>query len=58
MADFDGEEGLSEEELAQINAHVRYNAHQSTPHMTALYHPHARGSLLALAYLTFKLCIL
>ncbi|BFZ12255.1 hypothetical protein BsWGS_15296 [Bradybaena similaris] len=41
MADFDGEEGLSEEELAQINAHVRFN--QPAPHITALYHPHARG---------------
>ncbi|KAH9519588.1 Ubiquitin carboxyl-terminal hydrolase 34 [Bulinus truncatus] len=41
MADFDGEEGLSEEELAQINAHhVRFNAHQTSPHITALYHPH------------------
>ncbi|KAK6998655.1 ubiquitin carboxyl-terminal hydrolase 34-like isoform X2, partial [Biomphalaria glabrata] len=38
MADFDGEEGLSEEELAQINAHVRFN--QTSPHITALYHPH------------------
>ncbi|XP_041355094.1 ubiquitin carboxyl-terminal hydrolase 34-like isoform X3 [Gigantopelta aegis] len=28
MADFEGEEGLSEEELAQINAHAHYNSQQ------------------------------
>lgn len=44
MADFDGEEGLSEEELAQINAHVRFN--QPTPHMNVLYHPHGRGTCI------------
>ncbi|GFN76450.1 ubiquitin carboxyl-terminal hydrolase 34 [Plakobranchus ocellatus] len=43
MADFDGEEGLSEEELVQINNHVRFTAHQAFPHMSVLYPSQTRG---------------
>ncbi|XP_048258866.1 ubiquitin carboxyl-terminal hydrolase 34-like isoform X4 [Haliotis rufescens] len=40
MADFDGEEGLSEEELAQINAHAHFNASQMQhlTNMASMYH--------------------
>ena len=43
MADFDGEEGLSEEELVQINNHVRFTAQQAFPHMGVLYPSQTRG---------------
>ncbi|KAK3803788.1 hypothetical protein RRG08_026023 [Elysia crispata] len=43
MADFDGEEGVSEEELVQINNHVRFTAQQALPHMSVLYPTQARG---------------
>ncbi|XP_012941309.1 ubiquitin carboxyl-terminal hydrolase 34 [Aplysia californica] len=43
MADFDGEEGVSEEELVQINAHIGFNPHQPAGHMSALYHPRGAG---------------
>lgn len=42
MADFEGEEGLSDEELAQINAHVHYNSQmqQQLASMASLYQGH------------------
>lgn len=43
MADFDGEEALSEDELAQIHAQAQYSNPHITPHlssMASLYHSH------------------
>ena len=43
MADFDGEEALSEDELAQIHAQAEYSNPHITPHlssMASLYHSH------------------
>lgn len=43
MADFEGEEALSEEELAQINAHAHFGSSHVTQHlssMASLYHSH------------------
>lgn len=43
MADFEGEDLLSDEELAQINAHAHYNSHQMQQHLSSLesmYHTH------------------
>lgn len=43
MADFEGEEALSEEELSQINAHAHFSGSHMTQHlssMASLYHSH------------------
>ncbi|KAL3873492.1 hypothetical protein ACJMK2_036602 [Sinanodonta woodiana] len=43
MADFDGEDLLSDDELAQINAHAHFNAHQMQQHLSnlaSMYHTH------------------
>ncbi|XP_064603807.1 ubiquitin carboxyl-terminal hydrolase 34-like isoform X2 [Liolophura sinensis] len=48
MADFEGEEGLSDEELAQINAHVHYNSQmqQQLASMASLYQGHIPHAVL------------
>jgi len=38
MADFDGEDLLSDDELSQINAHVAHFGHLSS--MASMYHTH------------------
>lgn len=43
MADFEGEEFISDEELAQINARSQYNSHQMQQHLShlaSMYHTH------------------
>ena len=44
MHDFDGEEAVSEEELAQINAHMGFNHHHNGAHMPSHCHHQSRGS--------------
>nr|KAG5696977.1 hypothetical protein BaRGS_008439 [Batillaria attramentaria] len=47
MADFEGEEALSEEELAQINAHTHFGAvSQHIGSMASLYHSHLPRSVI------------
>ena len=58
MADFDGEEGVSEEELVQINNHVRFTAQQALPHMSVLYPTQARGTAYTYFYLFLKYLML
>lgn len=43
MADFDGEDLLSDDELSQINAHSQLNSHAHFGHlssMASMYHTH------------------
>ncbi|ESO90146.1 hypothetical protein LOTGIDRAFT_164457, partial [Lottia gigantea] len=46
MADFDGEEGLSEEELVQISANAHYNHQQMHEHLSSLYTTHVPRAVI------------
>ena len=54
MADFDGEEVLSEEELAEINAQAQFSPPHPSPHlssMASLYQSHLpKGNTVQLVF--------
>lgn len=53
MADFEGEDFISDEELAQINAQRQFNPHQMQQHLSnlaSMYHTHLPHGKLKLTW--------